>query len=490
MATSCPVTTLDATWRLEVHHPRPAGIDPYGRENISRTSIERWRQPAGPQLFAPTNDSAPMNPQRSWIRHIWASQFPEDCSKAKYLLFEDDLASQGAGYTHNFYTALLLMAMMENRVLVEVPVDADWKPYGAGNASQIIWNTSHYYSRTGHHVPTTQPRWCSRPPYTQACFYQPWSHCSIPRLAGRRGEHVGVRHAAAPHLHPRWPYVITLWPSPTSRVVRVKLSWIFCSWFLWQGKNSRASAAAARFLMRPLPWIREQSDCVLRRAGLAEHRFVSVHLRDSVEKRSELKAHGHSTPAPDAFHELASIAARVLSPTGPRVVVAHTSSAGALAALSSLARSSGTYSLAYTGNARTDHDEFGGWRSTPASLVNETVQGVIGAVNADLAARSAVLVTPSASAWSHMLVKLMGGAADPYDGDGLGSASPVPVPSTWVATYCCACTPREKRASMGNIDVVVSSAVDATTRERLIQTYLQAEVQGCQMLRKTASSSA
>lgn len=56
------------------------------------------------------------------------------------------------------------------------------------------------------------------------------------------------------------------------------------------------SENAARFLLRPRDTIREHAACVLRHAKLRPHCFTSVHIRDSAEKRAELKSHGHSQP--------------------------------------------------------------------------------------------------------------------------------------------------------------------------------------------------
>ena len=227
---------------------RPSWILPYSSANVSaangpdtlrRTNWALWHP--GPRWFAPTNTSDPG--PGGWRTHIFASQFPQRCRR--YLLFEDDLKGQGFGYTLNFLTAALLMAISESRVLLEVPVDPTWMPLGAavrwesvspmtGFAASAVrgnrtWSTATKYSKTGGHRPAERPRWCSVPPFTLQCFYKPWTHCPRPK----------ARKHMAPWLHHSWPYVIASWPPIQEDVVRIKLSWLASSWFLYGGKKSR-----------------------------------------------------------------------------------------------------------------------------------------------------------------------------------------------------------------------------------------------------------
>jgi hypothetical protein len=448
----------------------------YGTANISRLAMETKRQPAGPQWFAPLNASG-----TSWLGHVFASQYPHDCQRARFLLFEDDISAQGFGYSLNFYVAVLLMAMADNRVLLEVPVDPSWKPLGGGrNTSYITWNASHAYTRV--HRPASRPRWCSRRPFTLACFYQPLSHCGVPH----ESEHV------APHMHARWPRVTTWWPDRRrARVIRVKLSWIFCSWFLWAGKSSLVSRAAIRFLLRTREWVRSRASCVLRHSGLVPRRFVSVHVRDSVEKRRELSRHGHSMPTVKSLHDLAAVAHQALAQSdgeaggSPRTVVVHTSSAEALSNIIALARASGRFNLTYTDNPRGGHDRWGGW-ATRGGDDEATMEGAINSVNAELASRAAVLVTPTFSSWSTMLKTLLGAsrarthpaAADDPDAD------------AEVISYCCSCSKREANARSGNIDVMIAADVVDLVRVRLRRALLSggSAVRGCKAFLKLQPS--
>ena len=55
---------------------------------------------------------------------LWASQFRNDCSRL--LLFEDDMSGCGLGFTSALIENLLLYAVAQNRVLIEVPVNSSW----------------------------------------------------------------------------------------------------------------------------------------------------------------------------------------------------------------------------------------------------------------------------------------------------------------------------------------------------------------------------
>lgn len=52
---------------------------------------------------------------------IRASQHPNVCNTARYLLIEDDLAKAGLGYTARLLAGALLLAMRMGRVLLETP---------------------------------------------------------------------------------------------------------------------------------------------------------------------------------------------------------------------------------------------------------------------------------------------------------------------------------------------------------------------------------
>ena len=114
-----------------------------------------------------------------WTATIHSSQFRSDCSRM--LLFEDDLKGQGLGYSANYYASLLILAIKNDRVLAEVPVDASWPrdqpPYS--NGTSVYTSPSIAFHPSGL-KPATSPRWCDRPPFTLQCYYREWTRCSIP----------------------------------------------------------------------------------------------------------------------------------------------------------------------------------------------------------------------------------------------------------------------------------------------------------------------
>lgn len=338
-------------------------------------------------------------------------------------------------------------------------------------------------------------------------------------------------------LHERWPYVIVVWPHSRVKVVRVKLSWIFSSWYLWQGRKSRAAEDAKRFLLRPRGWVWDQVQCFQRRHHLPTHGFASVYIRDSVEKRRELQAHGHRLPPVVAFFEIALIVARELDVTvrtvdrmaldsdrrgsthpragnsegsgdssyfsgssgggaedvhalrgshlaTARTVVLHTSSQGVHSNFSAFGQASGL-AVVSTANARSDHDEWhhagmhtsedatpGSRPSRPTAASNNsgqpaasaTMQGTIGAVNAELASRAGVLIALRFSAWTDLIRTLMN------------------VPEEEDTVFCCECSAREARYNRGNLVVILARALSPSQRKRVQDALRQARIAQCRVI--------
>jgi len=80
---------------------------------------------------------------------IHANQFPADLSRCnRSLILYDDAMTAGLGYSARLLGRALLVAVREQRVLINAP------------------------------HPTA--RWCGRPPYTLACHYEAWTHCPMP----------------------------------------------------------------------------------------------------------------------------------------------------------------------------------------------------------------------------------------------------------------------------------------------------------------------
>lgn len=126
--------------------------------------------PSGPEISgtAPWNPAPPAPPLRAssnpWMYNpalgtaeevlafrqtIHANQFPADLTRCnRSLILYDDAMTAGLGYSARLLGRALLVAVREQRVLINAP------------------------------HPTA--RWCGRPPYTLACHYEAWTHCPMP----------------------------------------------------------------------------------------------------------------------------------------------------------------------------------------------------------------------------------------------------------------------------------------------------------------------
>ena len=88
---------------------------------------------------------------------LHANQFPADPARCnRTLILYDDAITAGLGYTARLLGRALLVAVREQRVLINAP------------------------------HPTA--RWCGRWPYTLACHYEAWTHCPIPSNLSRAGK--------------------------------------------------------------------------------------------------------------------------------------------------------------------------------------------------------------------------------------------------------------------------------------------------------------
>lgn len=293
------------------------------------------------------------------------------------------------------------------------------------------------------------------------------------------------------------------------------------------GKSSRASADATRFLLRPRPWVRAVAACVLaktnasssdaalqpdaapppaerpdRRSSTVRRRrhstqHVSVYIRDSVEKRREMRAHGHALPPIAAFAALTARAARALaSPT----VLVHTSSLQALADMSAFGAATGAFRTLSTDSPRGDHDSWGGWAAPAApapsgtlgpplpdaparhhgnsEVGDATLHGAVNAVNLELASRAAVLIAPLFSAWTDMMRVLL---AAPRGGSKhlAHESTSLPTRLTSELHFCCGCSRRERIARAGNMIVLIASSLPVDEHARVRMALENATIPGC-----------
>ena len=306
------------------------------------------------RVFAPPANAT----HDGWAGAILANQFPRKDSRSceRLLVITNDAINSGFGHTAYYYAGALLLAMRQNRVLVEV---------GEPNVSTA--------------------RWCGQPPWTFECFYDPWSSCLAPRYD---------------KLPPK-PRALDLrrrYFNQKDAIIRVTPQWLLH--YMNGADQSSAYPAALRFLFgRPRAWVRRIGDCIRSRDGLASRNFLALFIRESKEKRVELKRHGHGTPPVAAYHSLAHSLATA---TGEMRVLLQTSSDQALSAFSKLAEASGLR-LSFTDNARSDNDAWDGWRRGQ----REGEQGAIAAVNLHMASSAAVFIGPLASSWTHLVAHTM-----------------------------------------------------------------------------------
>ena len=336
------------------------------------------------RLFAPRRASPDDD---GWYFALRASQSPRDCSTARYLLIEDDLDKWGLGATANVLSVALAFAAGDRRVLLEKPVDPLW--------SHNLTNLATPAARTSA-LGIGRPRWCDRPPYTLQCLFRPWSHCMPP--------HSALARAIRPDWRPgtQWMTSLTKYYTLTrdAQVAIIKASWLSSAHHFHRKPPvftmSVHTWGTYRVLFRPRRWIARLGDCLMARAELSGRDFIDVHIRDSVEKRTEIRS-GHmrgGSVRTEYFNELAEALSQRL---GSHAVFVQTASPSALRIFSDKAQQAGL-APHFSDNARSEHDSWGGWQ-----VGSEMVGATVGVVNAYVAAHAVGTVSPTSSAWTRFL---------------------------------------------------------------------------------------
>lgn len=333
-----------------------------------------------------------------WLPFLHEAQNPARCER--YLLVEDDMHRSGLGFTARMLASLLLFAVRESRVLLEVP---------RKNAD------------TGR--PTG--RWCDRSPHTLQCAFEPWSSCSLPNAtmpvlsldtactcisraikgpegnvswehrkdcAGTRDSLV-QRHSCARHL-----------VASNTAVVSIGLTHFYRLQGFWSRPGDDAFSvlrAAHRFLFAPRPWVRDLAACVQEQYGLRGGKFLTVHVRNSPEKKEEMRKAGKRMPNEAAYLQLTALAANA---SGLRRVLLQTAHPDSLSKVVAWAKTA-NIRVGFTDNPRAEGDAWGGW-SAEASMTS--TQMAVAAVNAHIASQAALLISPSLSLWTAYLMHQMG----------------------------------------------------------------------------------
>ena len=210
---------------------------------------------------------------------ILSNQFPADpaaCNRT--LLFYDNSVGGGLGYTAKMMGYALLIAVQERRVLILLP----------GNPS---YDAKAY----GHDHAHSTTRWCTRPPHSLACYYEPPTHCApdglrapfrTPPLPTWHGQPLKVpwwSPSDAESLADKQHVVVSMESLHlTASVGGNAFAWP--TWFepkLW--------SVVFSVLFQPRPWLRELAFCYLRQAGLCDgtDEYTVVHARFSASKQGE-----------------------------------------------------------------------------------------------------------------------------------------------------------------------------------------------------------
>ena len=283
-----------------------------------------------------------------------ATQFPEDPTACeRMLLVSDDAIGTGLGYTSRLLMIALFVAVKEKRVLMSVP------------------------HRTN--------RWCSRPPYTLNCMYEPWTHCPLPVNASAKGF--------------KWNHRASWREGPTPPISRISTSQIHKEiFFMKTHPPPELRAAALEILFHPRAWVRDAAHCAMRHFGLRPGNFVVMHVRFSPEKKKERTS---GLPDLGVYLPAAESAIRRHNAT---TLFLQTATPVALERVSRWCNESGTR-LAYTENARSKNDL---WMSgTKQNRSGERASVVAQAVNALIASRSTVFISPAVSMWTIFVQGLM-----------------------------------------------------------------------------------
>ena len=389
MASGCTISTPSDPASLHgpsLTRPKDLKLWEGPTEIHSLRHSHRWQ-------FSPQNWSSD-----GWKSFIHRSQFRQNCDRL--LLVEDDLTKAGMGFTAKLWGVALLLAMKDNRVLVEV------RMMKVGNSTR-----SDGFER---------PRWCDRPPYTLQCLYAPWTHCPLPPENA-----TVIRPGGRPLKVGKWPH--------SEPFVRTGLGRIHRQGLFWYGAKSSAAREAGRFLFRPRPWVTELADCVMRGARVRPQGFLSVHIRHSVEKQREGEKLGVVLPGLAAYDVISSALANDL---GKPKVFLQTASPVALEHFAAYCHASGL-ELFYTNNSRSENDAWGGWKGG-----SEMEQAAVGAINAHIGSQAAASVSPELSLWTQFV-------GWTFDGP--------PEQTVGASRICCPSTCAPRKSGSGMLQLVAAS---------------------------------
>ena len=272
----------------------PLSAESVPSSGISATAPWRPASPAPSPRAASTNlflyDPALSTAEEihAFRRTIHANQFPADPARCnRTLILFDDAKTAGLGYTARLLGRALLVAVNEDRVLMNAP------------------------------HPTA--RWCGRWPHTLACLYEPWTHCPLPAnfSALSKWSHRSAYGRSADDKERRQQ-------APS---VRISTAQIHAEKFFYKFHQARQGEASLyELLFRPRAWVREAARCAIRSHGLSYASLVVMHVRHSAEKAVERGSRRWRLSPPT--HACACVCARVYASSHMRACYGHGRSHG------------------------------------------------------------------------------------------------------------------------------------------------------------------
>ncbi|CAK8995120.1 unnamed protein product [Durusdinium trenchii] len=189
-------------------------------------------------------------------RQLHASQNPERCEDARYLIYHDDRSTSGFGWNAFLLFSAFLQAFLEERVLVEAAAVTD--------RDHRRW----------------RQRWCSDPPYSMKCFFRSWSKCERPDVWSKVTQN-GLEKV------PDWQNVETAGQTnSTCTCNEPHVIWrasrrsddVFFPSIVAKGRYWWY-AAMVQLLMSPLPWLEDAANTFLTAHGLDSQPFVVAAVR-------------------------------------------------------------------------------------------------------------------------------------------------------------------------------------------------------------------
>ena len=343
---------------------RPADVLPWNADNLTARGMlwplnHTHATTSANMMFLSTNPD-------ELRQAIYASQFRRECTR--YLLLYDDTPTMGLGMHSKMVAAALLMAMRDNRVLLEHADNSRW-------------------CRGRHDRRSLQ------------CYWEPWTHCPHPANASEahvpwvrmRPGLVMKRHNTKSAWHINYS---------STDVAMVRTSYLSDRGFLLWGKTASSryhQPTVWRFLFRARPWVRAIGDCHMRKHGLRPHHFALVHIRHSPEKQVELHAMGLQQPPISAYANVTVAAARLFH---FQHVFLQTASMQAERDFTHALSLHGLHE-SHTDNPRASSDTWAATRGKRQAS-SADVEGVIAAVNAYIGSLAAVFLSLANSMWTFL----------------------------------------------------------------------------------------